>query len=193
MMPWRINCGHHHVFEGGQLRQQVIELEDEPERAVSEAVALGIGLIVDARVLEMNLAGIGPVEQPQDVQQRALSRPARARHGHHLAALDFQIDPAQAPGLRSSPSSSSWSDRMLSNVRSSSSPSVGWINASRAIGSFEPQGSDRMDVGRPVGRPDAGQHGDQEGADHDPADGERVDESGSCRSSKSCHQKPCGA
>ena len=45
----------------------MIELEDESERAVPQAVAPGFGLIVDAHVLQDHLAGIGPVQQAQDV------------------------------------------------------------------------------------------------------------------------------
>ena len=86
---------HHHVLERGQLGKQVIELEDEPERAVAQSVAMPFRTVVDALAIEQDRPRIGGVEQAEDVQQRALARPAGPHHGDHLAALDLQIDPAQ--------------------------------------------------------------------------------------------------
>ena len=86
---------HEHVFKRRQLGQQVIELEDEPERAVAQLVALAFGQVVDPLAVEQHLARFGRVEQAQQVQERALARAAGPHDRDHLAALDLQIDPAQ--------------------------------------------------------------------------------------------------
>ncbi len=86
---------HQDVLKRGQFGQQVIELKDEPKSPVPHQVALALGQFVDALALEEDLACLGPIEQAQDVQERALARPAGAHDREHFASLDFEIDAAQ--------------------------------------------------------------------------------------------------
>ncbi len=91
--------GHQHVLERGQLGKQMIELEDEAEGAVAKLVALALRDVVDPASVEHDFATIGRVEQPQQMQERALARPARPHHGEHLVPLDVQIDAAEHRNL----------------------------------------------------------------------------------------------
>ena len=84
---------HHHVFQRRQLGEQVVELEDEPERRRSASRrACGRDRSSIRLAVEPDRAGVGRIEQAQHVQQRALARTARADHRDELAPVDLQVD-----------------------------------------------------------------------------------------------------
>jgi hypothetical protein len=86
---------HQDVFKRRQLRQEVIELKDETERAVAKGVALKGGQVVDAFILQANLTLIGPVERAEQMEQRALTGAGSPDNADELAVLHLQIDAAQ--------------------------------------------------------------------------------------------------
>ena len=89
-----IGAGHD-VLDRAQFREQVVELEDEAEGAVAEAVAPAVGQVVDPQAVELDGAGVGRVEQAEQMEERTLARAAGPDDGDELAALDLQVDPAE--------------------------------------------------------------------------------------------------
>ena len=61
------------VLRGGQLGDELAELEDEPEPVPAQRAALRLGHGVDPATVEPDLAGIGYQDPGQAVQQRRLS------------------------------------------------------------------------------------------------------------------------
>ena len=57
------------------------------KRVRSSSERLAIGAPVDA-----DLAGAGPVQAADQIQQRGFARAGRAHDGEHLAARDLQVD-----------------------------------------------------------------------------------------------------
>ncbi len=96
-------CADHqrreHVFQRRQLGQQVIELEDHAELLVAQRVAPAARQVVDALAVEMDFAGVRPVERGQQVQQRALARPALTDDRQELAVAHLEVDAAQDRNL----------------------------------------------------------------------------------------------
>ena len=89
---------HRHlgVLERGELRQQVMELEDEADVAVAEARPPRRPAAPSARRRRSTIAaGVGAIEPAEHVQQRALADAGRADNRHHLAGLDRQVEIAQ--------------------------------------------------------------------------------------------------
>ena len=86
---------HEDVFEGGEFGQQVVELEDEAEGLVAQLVAAARRQVVDALAVEMDLALVGPVEDAEQVQQRALAGAGGADDAQELARMHLQVEAAQ--------------------------------------------------------------------------------------------------
>ena len=85
--------GQLHVVGCGEVGQEIVELEDEADDVAAEARRVaqpGHGDVVDAHV-----AGIGPVQAADELQQRALARAGRARQRDELARLEVERDVAQ--------------------------------------------------------------------------------------------------
>ena len=95
----RRDAGQHHrqgdVLGGGQARHQVETLEHEADALAAHARLLLRRQRGHVAPLEPVGAGIGPVEQAEDVEQGRLARAGRAHHRHVLAGGDAQIDRAQ--------------------------------------------------------------------------------------------------
>src|SRR5258708_18175043 len=87
--------GRQDIFEHAQFREQVIELEDEPESAVAQFIPRSRRQIVDSLIVERHFTHVGAVEQPQKVQERALPRARLPDNRYKLAPSDFDVDPAQ--------------------------------------------------------------------------------------------------
>ncbi len=81
-----------HVLDGGQRRQQVEVLEDEPDGLLACRRALGDRQARHVRPVEQPVAVRRIVEQPEDVEQGRLPRPAGPHDGDELAGLDREID-----------------------------------------------------------------------------------------------------
>ncbi len=99
----RIRCGSITFSTARQLGQQVVELEDEAERAVAEAVALAVGQVVDPLAIELDGAGVGRVEQAEQVQERALARSRSPRRPRRTRRARPSGRPRGAPAPRSAP------------------------------------------------------------------------------------------
>jgi hypothetical protein len=65
---------HGHVFERGELRQQVMELVDETQRAIAQLAAGTLVERMDVAAGDVYRAVGGLVESTQDLQQRGLAR-----------------------------------------------------------------------------------------------------------------------
>jgi hypothetical protein len=87
--------GREHVLEGVEFRQQVIRLEHHADGGVPQSVAADRRQALDPRAVELDGARVGRVEQPHEVQQRALSGPALADDRHELTAGEFEVDAAE--------------------------------------------------------------------------------------------------
>ncbi|HEX7779284.1 MAG TPA: hypothetical protein VF424_08610 [Vicinamibacterales bacterium] len=83
--------GHLDVFERRELRQQVMELEDESDMAIPESHACGVIHLIDRGVTDANRPGVEGIEAAQDMEQRALADTGRADNRDHFALLDPEI------------------------------------------------------------------------------------------------------
>ncbi len=76
------------------------ELEDEADVVAAQGVQLALGGARHPPSGDLDLAGVGPVEAAEQVQERRLARPAAAEDGDDLARADVEIgvveDPARA-------------------------------------------------------------------------------------------------
>src|SRR5262245_56051271 len=63
----------HDVADGGLLRQQVVELEDEADMLVEEAGALGRRQLADRHLVDEHRALVGLIEPTDHVEQRSLT------------------------------------------------------------------------------------------------------------------------
>lgn len=82
---------NHDVFDGAELRQQLVKLEDEAYLLVAEAaqrVAFKAGNVV---AIDAYRAAVGAVEGANDLQQGGLAGTARTYNAHHLALVDVQV------------------------------------------------------------------------------------------------------
>jgi hypothetical protein len=81
------------VLDGGELLHQVEGLEDETDIGASHP---GQGLltdVVDATAVQRHRPARGPVQPPEQVQQRGLPAAAGPHHRHRLSRADVEIDP----------------------------------------------------------------------------------------------------
>ena len=85
----------HHVFAGGEVGHEVVELEDEADRVAAVAGQLGGREGGDLAVAEPDPAGGGRVQPADDVQDRGLARAAGPDHHQQLARVDLQRHVAQ--------------------------------------------------------------------------------------------------
>ncbi len=86
---------HADVLQGGELRQQVVKLVDEAQRAVAQQPA---GRLVQRREFlagEPDAAGGGRVQAAEHVQQGALARTGAADDSHPLPRQQVQLDAGQ--------------------------------------------------------------------------------------------------
>jgi hypothetical protein len=86
---------HRDVLERGELRQQVMELVDEAERAIAHGAARGFGERGERDAVDEDLTAGRRVEPAEQVQQRALAGARGADDRHALAWRDREIDAEQ--------------------------------------------------------------------------------------------------
>ena len=86
---------HLDVFERGELRQQVMELEDEADAPVPERDQGHVRHLAERAPAHFHRAPIGAIEAAEHVQQRALADAGCADDGHHLPSFDVQAEIAQ--------------------------------------------------------------------------------------------------
>ena len=88
---------HLDVLERGELRQQMVKLEDEPDVSVPERHDLGIGQRGQHRAVDDDGPLLGAIEPAEDVQQRALAGARCADDGEHLARRRRRCPDRAAP------------------------------------------------------------------------------------------------
>src|SRR5207247_2317005 len=92
--------GQQHVFQRRERRQPEARLEQEADVAAPRPAPRGAAERGHAVVLVPHVATVAVLEQPEDVQQRALARARRAGDDDDLARLHGQVDAAQHPNRR---------------------------------------------------------------------------------------------
>ena len=80
------------VLGGRQRRQQVEELEDEPDLVAPHARQRVVGRAAPAAARRSTRRPSSADRGTHDVQQRRLARPRRADDRHHFAPVDVQPD-----------------------------------------------------------------------------------------------------
>ncbi len=86
---------HHHVLEGRELGQQVMELEDEPQGAVPE---LPQGVLVEREHVlpgHHHAPALRAVQAAEDMEERRLPHSRCAHDRDHLARGDGEVHPGQ--------------------------------------------------------------------------------------------------
>ena len=86
---------HHHVLQGREFRQEVVELVDEAHLLAPQAGALGIPHRGRRTAADIDLAAVGALQQAGEVQQGALAGPRGRHQGDELARPDREIRLAQ--------------------------------------------------------------------------------------------------
>ena len=93
-------AGHQRVLQHRELRQQVVELEDEAEPVAPGPGAAQLVELADFLVLDANHARRRPVEQAHEIQQGGLARAAAADDRHEFARHDRRRKYRTAPASR---------------------------------------------------------------------------------------------
>ncbi|MCC2633338.1 MAG: hypothetical protein K0S48_1224 [Ramlibacter sp.] len=88
-----------HVLQRAEGRQQVVELEHEPQRAPAAQRELRVVQRVHLLAQQAVAARRHGFQQPEDVQQRALAGAGRPHQRGELAAGDAQLQPVQHLGF----------------------------------------------------------------------------------------------
>ena len=88
-----------HVVEGGEFREQEMELEDEAERLEPK---LRADILVHPRgglAEDEDIAGGGRIQQAQKIHQRGFARARGAGDGHEFPRMDRKVDVAHEGGV----------------------------------------------------------------------------------------------
>ena len=88
-----------HVLHGGQHREEIEELEDEPHAMRPESGLLVVGHGVQELPLEVDCPLVEVVQPAQTVQHGGLSATAGSHDPHHLSRTYRQIDPPESMNL----------------------------------------------------------------------------------------------
>ena len=86
---------NHHVLHGGELGQQLVELEHEAQPRAAEAGQLAAPQGKHVGAVDADGAAVRPVERTHDLQQRRLARTAGADDADDLAPTDVQVYPPE--------------------------------------------------------------------------------------------------
>ena len=88
----RIHKGNFHVLEKGELRQQVVLLEDEAQLLVPDVCQLTAAHLADIPAVQQISAFGRHVQTADDVHTSGFTRTGLADDGHELAFVDFERD-----------------------------------------------------------------------------------------------------
>jgi len=84
--------GHEHVLEDAALREQVVELKDEPNRLIPEFRQPCVIEFPEVLPSHPDFAGVCLVKRADDIQQRTLSAAGRAKDRDRLPGIDPKIE-----------------------------------------------------------------------------------------------------
>ena len=90
---------HHHVLDRRKGGNKHVILKDETDSMAPNVSNRDIRKGGYVFSLDRELARRQPIEQSNDIQQRALARPGRARKREELATLEHEIDVVKDLGL----------------------------------------------------------------------------------------------
>ena len=85
-----VEQGHLHIFEGGELRQQVELLEDEADLLAPDLTELVLGAVVHVLPVQQVVAAVGHVQAADDVHQGGLPAARGPQDGHELPGADVE-------------------------------------------------------------------------------------------------------
>ena len=88
----RIHKGNFHILQKGQLRQQVVLLEDEAQLLVPDVCQLTAAHLADILAVQQISAFGRHVQTADDVHTSGFTRTGLADDGHELAFVDFERD-----------------------------------------------------------------------------------------------------
>ena len=83
---------HHHIFQGCELGQELVKLEDEADVAVAETCHAVGGKVGNILACYDDTAFVGPVQSTHNLQQRGLASTAGTHDADHLALAHLQVD-----------------------------------------------------------------------------------------------------
>ena len=81
-----------HVLERGKLGQQVVELEYEADLRVAEFRDVLVRQRMHGHAVDLDLAGSGPAQRAEDLQQRRFAGAARPDDRNDFPFVDRQVD-----------------------------------------------------------------------------------------------------
>ena len=84
--------GNHDVFECRELRQELVELEDETDVAVAEVGEFFVAECRDVGVVDDHRTAVGLVERADNLQEGGLAGSRGAYDTDHLALADVERD-----------------------------------------------------------------------------------------------------
>ncbi len=83
---------HLGVLDGRKLGQQVMKLKDEPDVPVAKCHQRLVGEAGEIHLVDADRAGIRRFEPAEDVEKRAFADARRSHDGHHVAALERELE-----------------------------------------------------------------------------------------------------
>ena len=86
---------HHHILQRVELAEQVVKLEYEADLPVPHIGQLGRRALAVSGALQQDFARRGDIKRPEQVEQRAFPRTARAHDGHEFTPGDAQVNAGQ--------------------------------------------------------------------------------------------------
>ena len=94
-LPATHEAGNHHVLEGREFPQQVMELKNEADPAISQVRQSAV--VHQGHILapDPHRTGGRTVQRSEQVKQSRLARPTRPDDGHGLPRLNFEIQPSE--------------------------------------------------------------------------------------------------
>ena len=112
---------HRDILQSREFRQQMMELIDEPDRAIAQVAALGVAQPVHGGARDLDRAAGRQIEAAQQLQQRRLARSRRADDGDALAGAHRDRAPRSTwisppPWMKSFARSVPWSTMRWSSA-----------------------------------------------------------------------------
>src|SRR3990172_3424928 len=92
--------GHHGVFKSGELRQQVMKLENEADGFVAKSREPEIGVLKNILASKKQLAAVGTIQGAQNMQQGRFADSGSADNRHGLPRCQLEVEIPQHLHLR---------------------------------------------------------------------------------------------